>query len=236
MPMPLSRASRSDEQCARGALMIEVLAVLGILMLAIPFMVGIMNDRTEHLADRNMAEQLNALLNAVETYATLEAIGVRRRIEEDGPFAVDIAELIEQGYLHRSWNSVNPFKHNIHALLMGTRVRGEDQLYLVVEPLIVTKGERDIPELRAAKIANLMGGAGGYVSTTMAGATEQAPMLMGPTGAWDMSIDDIREAFGRDYTPGPGSIVALGAPNRLPSLAQPGFWTGGGSPSELGGR
>lgn len=184
----------------RGGLMIEALAMLGLIAVVTPTMYKKSAERTMEVEDINTSTTIRTLMNAAESYVAANYIQLLNddelKLPEDPAeeqIAVKPLELDELApYL--------PYKFETEGSLYNygtpkvTIVRAGDSISAFA--LFPAKGNEDegIGQERTVRIASLIGANGGYVSDD----TEAAREAHGVGGVWSLDTEHYGKVFSGD--------------------------------------
>lgn len=189
----------SDE---RGGLMIEAIAMLGMIAMVTPMLFKKSQERTNDIQDVNIANHMRLIMSGVDDYirGNYAALVANATITETGctPAAVNYStspQVVDLGhfcnYLPTGYQNLAP------AILGEYRVSilnnaGE------ISAVLATKEDGSLHMIRSAKISSLIGAHGGYVKPS------SNTVLSGNQGAWQLTIADY---FPAAWKPGESSLA-----------------------------
>lgn len=196
----------------RGSMMVEALAMLGLITMVTPVLYKKAAERTTELQDINTASQMRTISNALDAYIadhykdlSEEALGTVAIANEEIlpylPYGFDIGNSkLFDSYTFTAQNElVNQGQVNEHSAITGT---------------VLAKARNDVPMIRAAKIASMVGANGGVV---------QGDKIQGVQGGWGGNLSDF---FGDVSDVKTGSL-AVSSVHAVTS-------SGGGASGEIG--
>lgn len=196
----------------RGSMMVEALAMLGLITMVTPVLYKKAAERTTELQDINTASQMRTISNALDAYIadhykdlSEEALGTvaieNEKILPYLPYGFDIGNSkLFDSYTFTAQNElVNQGQVNEHSAITGT---------------VLAKARNDVPMIRAAKIASMVGANGGVV---------QGDKIQGVQGGWGGNLSDF---FGDVSDVKTGSL-AVSSVHAVTS-------SGGGASGEIG--
>ena len=177
----------------RGSMMVEALAMLGLITMVTPVLYKKAAERTTELQDINTASQMRTISNALDAYIadhyqdlSNEALGTIAIANDEIlpylPYGFDIENSkLFDSYVFTAQNElINQGETNEHSAITGT---------------VLAKARDDVPMLRAAKIASMVGANGGVV---------QGDQIQGVQGGWGGSLSDF---FGDESEVKNGSLA-----------------------------
>ena len=187
----LSRISQA------GSMMIEAMAMLGLIALVTPTLYKKSAERTTELQDINTATHLRTIMKAVDSYvsANYQSLLEDQLKSEDDSLAIDLSS--EQDQIAKGIHDYFPYGYNFNEV----KNFGIPKVVLKRQGMSITsfvelpKGI-DIGEMRAARIASMIGSNGGYVN-----ADGDA---MGVGGVWSLDNGELNSL---GLTGTKGSIV-----------------------------
>ncbi|HCU58831.1 MAG TPA: hypothetical protein DIC64_02495 [Alphaproteobacteria bacterium] len=191
-----------------GSMMIEALAMLTLISLVTPTLYKKSAERTTELQDINTATHVRTLMKAVDNYTSanyqeiLEDMKNKNtdtailRLENDESDGNPINAYLPYGY---KFDAIKNFEKPIVAI---KKQGGADAL----TSFVVLPKAGDINDLRASRIASMIGANGGYV--------DKDKNAKGVGGIWNLDTKDLKELLGdyEDEVVG-GSIVASSSEN-----------------------
>ena len=177
----------------RGSIMVEALAMLGLITMVTPVLYKKAAERTTELQDINTASQMRTISNALDAYIadhyqdlSDEALGTITIANDEIlpylPYGFDIENSkLFDSYVFTAQNElINQGETNEHSAITGT---------------VLAKARDNVPMLRAAKIASMVGANGGVV---------QGDQIQGVQGGWGGSLSDF---FGDESEVKNGSLA-----------------------------
>ena len=178
----------------KGGLMIEALAMLGLIAVVTPTMYKKSAERTLEVEDINTADTVRSYMGATEAYM---AANYRKLIEDMTTGEDEEGNPIEKNETVRevSWNDIKsymPYGFNNGKALYDYNspkiaiVRQGSNLTAFA--LFPAKSAGGLGQERTARIASLIGANGGY--------TKSDKSAHGIGGVWNLSSDDVKDVFG----------------------------------------
>ena len=178
----------------KGGLMIEALAMLGLIAVVTPTMYKKSAERTLEVEDINTADTVRSYMGAAEAYM---AANYRKLIEDMTTGEDEEGNPIEKNETVKevSWDDIKsymPYGFNngkalydynspkIAIVRQGTN--------LTAFALFPAKGAGGLGQERTARIASLIGANGGY--------TKADKSAHGIGGVWNLSANDVKDVFG----------------------------------------
>lgn len=223
----MSIFSKSSDQ--RGALMVEAIALLGLMTMISPMIVRQTAERTTEMEDVAVAGQMKTIKDALENYIQADYTNLVPNPPTQAEFQKNIEAAKLAPFLPASYMEAGAIRGNKLADGYSVGVRGfctaklsdsgatdctlgascKCTRYKIVG-MIVSKNETEIPDKRAARVASMLGADGGYmrtkevvdaVSATTEGAAASMKKVLGSQGMWEIgNIDDY--VTGLDATKG----------------------------------
>lgn len=178
--------SKSSDQ--RGALMVEAIALLGLMTMISPMIVRQTAERTTEMEDVAVAGQMKTIKDSLENYIRSDYTNLIPNPPQQGVFQKNIEALKLAPFLPASYIDADNNKIRGNKLAEGfdVGVRGfctekqnkstgkiedctlgascECTRYKIVG-MIVSKSDTEIPDKRAARVASMLGADGGYMRT-----------------------------------------------------------------------
>lgn len=221
--------SKSSDQ--RGALMVEAIALLGLMTMISPMIVRQTAERTTEMEDVAVAGQMKTIKDSLENYIRSDYTNLIPNPPQQAEFQKNIEASKLAPFLPASYIDSGAIRGNKLAEGFDVGVRGfctekqnkstgkiedctlgascECTRYKIVG-MIVSKSDTEIPDKRAARVASMLGADGGYmrtkevvdaISTTPEGAAGAMKKVLGAQGMWE--VDDIdKYVTGTDATKG----------------------------------
>lgn len=198
-----------------GSMMIEAMAMLALIALVTPILYRKTAERTTELQDINTAGELRAIIKAVDDYvaANYDAIANGQIVtnsctagshqtqdyaalknKTEASVSVPIGhfcEFLPYGILDASGNAKQSrlFSSNYQVVLKlkGSATSSADKGDKVITSFVITEPNTDIPEIRSSSIASMIGGNGGYVTSTSGSGDSATGEISGNLGIWGIS-------------------------------------------------
>lgn len=199
----------------RGALMVEAIALLGLMTMVSPMIVRQTAERTTEMEDVAVAGQMKTIKDALESYIQADYANLVPNPPTSEEFQHNITAAKLAPYLPASYIDSGEIRGNKLATGFDIGVRGfctEKQdnkgatcaalsasckctRYKIVG-MIVSKSDAEIPDKRAARVASMLGADGGYMRTSDVvtavaggGAADAMKKVLGAQGMWE--VDDV---------------------------------------------
>lgn len=200
----------------RGALMVEAIALLGLMTMISPMIVRQTAERTTEMEDVAVAGQMKTIKDALENYIQADYANLVPNPPTSEEFQHNITAAKLAPYLPSSYIDSGEIRGNKLATGFDIGVRGfctEKQdsrgatcatlsasckctRYKIVG-MIVSKSDTEIPDKRAARVASMLGADGGYMRTSdvvtavagSGGAADAMKKVLGAQGMWE--VDDV---------------------------------------------
>jgi len=173
----------------KGSIMIEALAMLGLIAMVTPVLYRKAAERTTELQDINVSSQIRMVSQAVDAYLKdhyneLKGDDALTTGELDADRLNAIQEYLPEGFsLNQASKLFNNFKIAVHR-------EGPDDKP-VYTSAVVASLRNDMTKSRAAKIATMVGVAGGLYENNK---------FQGSQGAWTVENPTANDSFGFDFT------------------------------------
>ena len=203
-----------------GSMMVEALAMLALIAMVTPILYKKSAERTTELQDINAAGELRAIIKAVDDYisANYDAIIAGESVNNtcsgsynsqsysefqnatDANLEVPIGhfcEFLPYGILDDDGEAKKSrlFSENYNIIL---KLKGNNEEHgdKVVTAFVVTdpNAENGLETVRAASIASMIGGNGGFVTETSGEGDNASGKISGNLGIW--GIEDTRDELG----------------------------------------
>lgn len=205
----LRRAKGSNQ---RGSLMVEAIAMLGLIAMVTPMLYKKAAERTTELEDINLANNARLVSRALDNYikAYNEEISTGQVVDTSScggssvnypatftnEIVFDVAHLCEflpTGYVGKN----KTFKEVKVSIKKYNNAAGNDVIggAFAMKP----SDANGLPNIRTSRIASMIGANGGFTSEN---ATDGK--AYGVQGAWEVDVDDY---FSSTWKPGKGAIV-----------------------------
>lgn len=192
-----------------GSLMIEAMAMLALISLVTPTLYKKSAERTTELQDINTATHVRTIMKAVDNYVTANYQSLLEdQLRNDGAvYEVDLEHGGTTGGIHDFF----PYGYKFDDL----KNFGMPKVMLKRQGLSITSfvqlpKKSDIGEMRAARIASMVGSNGGYVT--------DSKNAQGVGGVWSLTQDDL-DALGFDTNKGSVVVASSDAINSASSGA-----------------
>ena len=198
-----------DKASQAGSMMIEAMAMLALISLVTPTLYKKSAERTTELQDINTATNVRTIMKAVDNYVTANYQSLLEdQLQVDGStFEIDLSDDGVAGGIHDYF----PYGYKFDNL----KNFGMPKIVLKRQGLSITSfvqlpKKTDIGEMRAARIASMIGSNGGYVD-----ADSNAN---GVGGVWSLDETELGE-LGFDTTKGSVVVASSDAINSASSGA-----------------
>ncbi len=170
----------------QGSMMVEALAMLGLITMVTPVLYKKAAERTTELQDINTATQLRTLSKALDDFIQDNYNDIAEGPE--GEVSVDKADIVP--YLPYNFNvdESKLFGDYQFALRNELIYPGTDKEHSAITGVVLAPTSSDMPMLRASKIASMVGANGGVVRSNE---------IQGVQGGWSAPLGD----FGFDNAP-----------------------------------
>lgn len=178
----------------KGGLMIEALAMLGLIAVVTPTMYKKSAERALEVEDINTADTVRSYMGATEAYMAANYRNLIKEMTEndDGTPKENPDEIKEvswsdiQSYMPYGFNNDKAlYDYNSPKIAIW-----RDGTNLTAYALFPAKSDGGLGQERTSRIASLIGANGGY--------TKSDKSAHGIGGVWNLSADDVKEAFGSD--------------------------------------
>lgn len=173
----------------RGGLMIEALAMLGLIAVVTPTMYKKSAERTMEVEDINTATTIRTVMNAANDYVSSNYSWLISQMNANGQTVRDITAADIRPFLPYGFNLSQPL-HNYNAPILKVKRPSTDSNNLTAFALFPATAAPDdgIGQERTSRIAALVGSNGGYKPT--------ANTARGVGGIWSLNEGDFRDVFG----------------------------------------
>ena len=178
-----------------GSLMVEALAMLALISLVTPTLYKKSAERTTELQDINTATHVRTVLKAIDNYVK---VNYQNLIAPDGALSADGKVAKIDDLTTDEYKAYFPYGYEFENLKnfgkpkAALRRQGDSVTAFVEFP-----SSLDLGEVRAARIASIVGSNGGYVN-----ASKEA---LGVGGVWNLTDSDLTDL---GFTTDKSSIVA----------------------------
>lgn len=186
----------------RGGLMIEALAMLGLIAVVTPTMYKKSAERTMEVEDINTATTMRTFMNAVEAYMNTNYITIMKDTEAHLQTVGDDAEKMAikdvnvdelEPYLPYKYTETGGLFNYTNPKIRIVR-SGDNLTAFALFPAKVG-GEDGVGQERTVRIASLIGANGGYVPT---GDNDGNKSARGVGGVWNLDNTHYKAVFGDD--------------------------------------
>ncbi len=178
-----------------GSLMVEALAMLALISLVTPTLYKKSAERTTELQDINTATHVRTVLKAIDNYVK---VNYQNLIAPDGVLSADGDVAKIDDLTSDEYKAYFPYGYDFEDIKnfgkpkAALRRQGDSVTSFVEFPSTL-----DLGEVRAARIASIVGSNGGYVN-----ASKEA---LGVGGVWNLTDEDLSDL---GFTTDKSSIVA----------------------------
>ena len=164
----------------KGSMMVEALAMLGLITMVTPILYKKAAERTTELQDINTATQMRTLSKALDDY--IEDNYNALAAGPAGEKMIDKADL--EAYLPYNFNldASRMFDEFEFAIRNEKLYTGTEKEHSAITGVVLAKALEEVPMLRAAKIASMVGANGGVV---------QEQEIKGVQGGWGAPLGDF---------------------------------------------
>ena len=178
----------------KGGMMIEALAMLGLISVVTPTMYKKSAERTLEVEDINTATTMRSVMSATDSYVSAHYSELLQNVTDGNATQIPIATL--QEYLPYAFDSGRLYDYN--APTIAVKRQGNSLTSFVLFPA-KQSGEDGLGQERTVRIATLVGANGGYVNG--------AQTAKGIGGIWNLNAGDFQGVFGAGANPNTYSIV-----------------------------
>lgn len=179
-----------------GSMMIEALAMLTLISLVTPTLYKKSAERTTELQDINAATHARTLMKAVDNYTStnyptlLETI---KQNESSNSLSLSLDQIAD--YLPYGYNTDSPIKNFDKPSILIQQQGNSDSL----TAFVVFPKQGDITDLRASRIASMIGANGGYI--------DKEGKAKGVGGIWSLDKNSVKAICDKCDTN--GSIITI---------------------------
>lgn len=201
----MSKSDKLSEQ--RGTLLVEAIAMLGLIALVTPTLYKKSADRLQEIQDINVASQARTMNAIIETFiksnfaqlmeavssASGETVELSYDDDKSGFFAIGYSSYVPFGYTPgelKNYGKPHVYVHKDNNSLIS----------YVVYPTLIDPGKK-----RASRLASLVGANGGMVSKPF--GAEGSSYVYGTGGAWELDPGMVDELGIQDATLVENSLV-----------------------------
>ena len=160
-----------------GSMMIEALAMLTLISLVTPTLYKKSAERTSELQDINAATHARTMMKAVDNYTSTNYPTLLETLKDGGEIEVTMEQIAN--YLPYGYNTSSPVK-NFGAPVISIRRQGTSDS---LSAFVVFPKTGDITDLRASRIASMIGANGGYI--------DKDGVAKGVGGIWSLDADTV---------------------------------------------
>lgn len=187
----------------RGTLMVEAIAMLGLIAIVTPTLYKKSAERLQEIQDINIASQARTMAGVIETFIRNKASMFEDYAQSSG---VSIFELCKDdhcssqadhlgNFLHEGYSSAIPYGFKPQ----DVKYFGEPRVFVVSEEgnivfYIVYPKQMDLGKRRATRLASLIGAQGGIITKDV----NNKDLVQGTGGAWELDKDMIKDVFEGD--------------------------------------
>ena len=171
----------------KGSMMVEALAMLGLISMVTPVLYKKAAERTSELQDINSATQLRTLVKAMDDYIKDNYVTLSAGAQKQTVTAAQLKPYLPYGFNASATSKVfKPFKMAVRKEVAGG--------YTSLTGIVVAEPSTALPRLRSTKIAAMVGANGGWA--------ENGADAVGVQGGWTAKLSDY------GLTAGAGSLAA----------------------------
>lgn len=177
----------------RGSMMVEALAMLGLITMVTPVLYKKAAERTTELQDINTASQMRTISKALDDYISDNYTDLSAG--DLGAVAIDkndILPYLPYGFDINNSKMFDEFQFAIRNELIDA---GTPKEHSAITGTILAKSDSGVPMMRAAKIASMIGANGGVVNNNR---------VQGVQGGWGGEVSDF---FGEGANVANGSLA-----------------------------
>ena len=177
----------------RGSMMVEALAMLGLITMVTPVLYKKAAERTTELQDINTASQMRTISKALDDYISDNYTDLSAG--DLGAVAIDkndIVPYLPYGFDINNSKMFDEFQFAIRNELIDA---GTPKEHSAITGTILAKSDSGVPMMRAAKIASMIGANGGVVNNNR---------VQGVQGGWGGEVSDF---FGEGASVANGSLA-----------------------------
>ena len=163
----------------KGSMMVEALAMLGLISMVTPVLYKKAAERTTELQDINTATQMRTLSKALDDYIQDNYVALAGAIQGGTASKVnkdDIAIYLPYGF---NIDQSKVFSGYEFAIRNDKTAENES----ILTGMVLAKNSGDLPAIRSAKIASMIGSNGGVVNNNIASGVQ---------GGWEAPLADFK--------------------------------------------
>lgn len=185
---------RNDRIAERGTLLVEAIAMLGLIALVTPTLYKKSAERLQEIQDINIASQARTMNNIIDTFMKTNYALLMQETSTAANNTVEIAyDDNTANYFELGYSSFVPFGYTPGDL----KNYGAPKIYVhrdrdALVSYIVYPTLQDLGKKRAARVASLVGANGGTVSAPFGGGSNDVE-IFGTGGAWHLDPSMIEE-------------------------------------------
>ncbi len=162
----------------QGSMMVEALAMLGLITMVTPILYKKAAERTTELQDINAATQLRTLSGALDSYIKDNYGTISEGAAVQSVSSSDIEPYLPYNFNLNASKLFDQYKFALH-----NRVIGEgDTRHSAITGLVLAPTLGELPMIRASKIASMVGANGGVV---------QNGVVQGVQGGWKSPLSEF---------------------------------------------
>ena len=172
----------------RGAIIIEIIAVIALLGVMGPLLFKQISDRNEEVENINIATEIRMIKEAFSSYILThhaEIVAECKENSETESTSVAHGNLVQ--FLPAGFEEL-PTGYKLTVMLTTNSISG-DRLSGYIVPDLDALGLPQMSIRRVARIANLIGADGGIFINNQSGV----PMIHGTGGAWELEADQLED-------------------------------------------
>ena len=210
---------RNDRIAERGTLLVEAIAMLGLIALVTPTLYKKSAERLQEIQDINIASQARTMNSIIDTFMKTNYSLLMQETSSASNNTVEIAyDDNTANYFELGYSSFVPFGYTPGDL----KNYGTPRIYVhrdkdALVSYIVYPTLQDLGKKRAARVASLVGANGGTVSTPFGGSSTVE--IFGTGGAWHLDHSMIEEmAFDNDAITENSLVVTSNEPVTMSSM------------------
>lgn len=163
----------------KGSMMVEALAMLGLISMVTPVLYKKAAERTTELQDINTATQMRTLSKALDDYIQDNYVALAGAIQGGTASKVDKDDIAI--YLPYGFNIDQSKVFSGYEFAIRNDKTAENESILT--GMVLAKNSGDLPAIRSAKIASMIGSNGGVVNNNIASGVQ---------GGWEAPLADFK--------------------------------------------
>ena len=212
---------RNDRTAERGTLLVEAIAMLGLIALVTPTLYKKSAERLQEIQDINIASQARTMNSIIDTFMKTNYSLLMQETSSAANNTVEIAyDDNTANYFELGYSSFVPFGYtpgdlkNYGAPKVYVHRDKDALVSYIVYPTLIDLGKK-----RAARVASLVGANGGTVSSPFGSGNSSNVEIFGTGGAWHLDHDMIEEmAFDNDSVIENSLVVTSNEPVTMSSM------------------